>query len=206
MDVLVPDTRSAAAAEVAEGLRARGHRVHACVQDPADEPCAEVSAGLCPLDAAPIDVAVAVGRPPDSQLADGAVCAVRRLLPLVLVGAPAEHPLERWTSARADVAGEVASTVAEVAQRPLAPHSDAARRALLHELRRHGSDSAVAAVSVHRRDGGLIVELRHDSVMSHTQAERLAAQVARAVRRHDRWARDIEVTVSVRDEVLAPST
>ena len=209
MDVLVPDTRSATAAEVVRNLESRGHRVHACVQEPADEPCAQVATGTCPLDAEPVDVAVAVGLPPDSQLADGAVCAARRLLPLVLVGAPSDHPLSRWASARASVA-EGAAIVEEVAGRPLASQTDAARRALLHELRRHGSESSIAAVTVHRRDGGLVVELRHDPAISRTQAERLAAQVARAVRRHDRWARDIEVTVAVRgrgrEEVLSPST
>ena len=208
MDVLVPDTRSATAAEVVRNLESRGHRVHACVQEPAQEPCAQVSTGTCPLDAAPVDVAVAVGPPPDSRLADGAVCAARRMLPLVLVGAPADHPLSRWASARAGVT-DGASAAEEVVARPLASQTDAASRALLHELRRQGSESANAAVAVYRRDGGLVVELRHDSAMSRTQAERLASQVARAVRRHDRWARDIEVTVAVREperEELLSST
>lgn len=66
---------------------------------------------------------------------------------------------------------------------------------MLHELRRQGSRSDDAAVAVYRRPGRLLVDLTFRRAVSATQAQRLAAHVAQAVRGYDRWAPKLDVTV-----------
>jgi hypothetical protein len=181
--------------ELARTLEAGGHRVHACVHDDGAVPCASLAGRACPLDTAPVDVVVEVGDGPrrGELLGDGAVCAVRRHVPLLLVDGADDHPLAPWAAGRAG--SDVRAAVAAVLGRPLPGHTAAARKALLHELRHQGSDSESASVEVFRRPGRLLVELWTDATMSRTQAERLATHVAQAVRGYDRWAPKLDVTV-----------
>ncbi|HMK63709.1 MAG TPA: hypothetical protein VK386_08835 [Acidimicrobiales bacterium] len=197
MDVLVSDTTTPAAADVARSLLAAGHRVHVCQDDPHDDHCTELTEGACPLDTAPIDVAVAVGDTVGRHLADGALCAARRRIPLVLADAPADHPLRPWATAQSKSADAVA-TVEAVLARPLRDHTERARQALLQELRRQGSDALAADVTVWRRPGRLQVELDYQQPITRTQAERLVTHVAQAVRQYDRWAPKLDATVRPR--------
>lgn len=195
VNVLVPDVRSSDGAEVADNLRAQGHTVHACLEMPGQDSCVELTSGLCPLDTAAIDVAVVPGeRPAGGTLNDGGLCAVRRRIPVVLVGASARHALAPWAAAMT-TAREVTATVDEVLEAPLAGHSAAAHKALLYELRGQGEGADGATVEVFRRPGRLVVELKAAPGMTHTQTERLAAHVVQAVRIHDRWAPKIDVVV-----------
>jgi hypothetical protein len=195
-DVLVPDGRDPLAAGVVDALQRAGHRVHVCLEGSDDDGCRQLVDASCPLETAPVDVAVEVGAPPVASLDNGALCAVRRRIPLVLADAPVGHPLEVW-AARATTAPGVVTAVADVMERPLPDHSEAARRALLHELRGHGRASDVATVEVFRRPGRLLVRLTHVPALSRTEAERLATHVAQAVRGYDRWAPKVDVTVQV---------
>ena len=198
MDVLIPDRSTATAREVATSLKDGGHRVHSCVLDDAALPCAALVGHPCPLDTAPIDVVVDVPNPHGRSEAfgDGALCAVRRRIPLVLAGDADGHRLEPWAAARAGK--DVRATVAAVLGRPLPGHTAAASKALLHELRGEGTDSDKASVEVFRRPGRLFVEVWADSSVSRTQAEHLATHVAQAVRAYDRWAPKLDVTVRSR--------
>ena len=195
MDVLIPDRSTTAGQEMARALEAGGHRVHACVHVDGALPCASLAGRACPLDGAPVDVVVEAASGPrrGELLGDGAVCAVRRHIPLVLAGAGDDHPLAPWAAGH--VGSDVRAAVAAVLGHPLPGHTAAARKALLHELRHQGSDSETASVEVFRRPGRLLVELWTDSSMSRTQAERLATHVAQAVRGYDRWAPKLDVTV-----------
>ena len=194
-DVLVPDTHSGLATQLAEQLEAAGHRVHRCVTDEATDRCIELTDGRCPLDTAPVDVVVSVDATSRGiRPADGAACAARRRIPLVLVGAGGGHPLAPWVAATPEAERSV-EAVAEVLDRPLTRHTAEAERAMLNELRHQGADSAEAVVAVYRRPGRLLVDLTHVASMSHTQAERLATHVAQAVRGYDRWAPKIDVTI-----------
>jgi hypothetical protein len=195
-DVLVPDGRDRVAAEVVDALQRAGHRVHTCLEGSDDEGCRQLVDASCPLDTAPVDVVVEVGTPPRASLDNGALCAVRRRIPLVLADPPADHALGSW-AARTTHAWDVVAVVADVMERPLPDHSEAARRALLHELRRHGRPSNTATVEVFRYPGRLLVRLSHGPAMSHTEAERLATHVTQAVRGFDRWAPKVDVTVQV---------
>lgn len=194
-DVLVPDTRSPLASQLAERLEADGHLVHRCVADDAADRCVELTDGRCPLDTAPVDIVVSVDATTRGvQPADGATCAARRRIPLVLVGGGGGHPLAPWVAATPPAEGSVES-VAEVLARPLTRHTAEAERAMLSELRRQGAASGEAAVAVYRRPGRLLVDLTHVPSMSHTQAERLATHVAQAVRSYDRWAPKLDITI-----------
>lgn len=195
MDVLVPDRSTVEGRDLARSLEDGGHRVHACVHDDGAVPCAALAGRECPLDTATVDVAVDMGNaaPRDDRLGDGAVCAVRRRIPLVLVGQATTHPLLPWAAAHATT--DVRAAVAAVLGRPLPGHTAAARKALLHELRQQGTSSDAAFVEVFRRPGRLLVELHTDASISRTQAERLATHVAGIVRGYDRWAPKLDVTV-----------
>lgn len=195
IDVLVPDIRHRDGLEVAQRLRAAGHSVHTCLEEPGRHRCLELDGGACPLDAGAVDVAVVCGERPGAEvLGDGGLCAIRHRLPLVLVDAPPDHALADWAVASTS-AGEVVSAVAEVFDQPLAGHSAAARKALLSELHRQGASSSGAWVQVFRRPGRLVVELSTGPEISSTQAERMATHLAQAVRLHDRWAPKIDVVV-----------
>ena len=87
------------------------------------------------------------------------------------------------------------AVVEAVAVAPLAGHTAVAAKAMLHELRRQGSDGRSGVVEVHRRAGGLVIDLWLDPKMSRTQGERLATHVAQRVRSHDPWARALDATV-----------
>lgn len=194
-EILVPDVRDPEGAEVAARLRAGGHTVHVCLEGPADAACIELTGGLCPLEGHPVDVAVVAGaRSASDTLDDGGLCAVRRRIPVLLVGAPSGHALIPWAASNT-TAPQVASEVQEVLDKPLAGHSAAGQKALLHELRGQGDLSENAAVEVFRRPGRLVVELTTGLGVSHAQAELLAAHVVQAVRLYDRWAPKIDVIV-----------
>ena len=195
VDVLVPDTRGADAAQLARRLEDEGHRVHRCMTTEPTEGCVGLTDGRCPLDSVPVDLAVSVGPPAqDGRSADGATCAARRRIPLVLVAAEPDHPLAPWAAATAGADAAVA-VVDDVLALPLRRHTAEAERALLHELRRQGSRSDEADVAVYRRPGRLLVDLTYGAAISRTQAERLGTHVAQAVRGYDRWAPKLDVTI-----------
>jgi len=194
MHVLIPDLTSADAHALAEELEADGHVVHTCGANSDAYDCVALAGGTCPLDDQPIDVCVQVGRedlpmPP----AEGARCAVRRRIPTVLVGDVEEGSLLPSTTVASR--RRASAVIAAVAEAPLAEHTAVAAKAMLHELRRHGSDGRSGVVEVHRRNGGLVVDLWLDRTMSRTQAERIATHVAQQVRAHDPWARALDATV-----------
>ncbi|HXX89399.1 MAG TPA: hypothetical protein VEI83_04135 [Acidimicrobiales bacterium] len=194
MHVLIPDLTSAPAKAIARDLEAEGHEVHTCGANVDAYGCAALAGRRCPLDVSPVDVCVDVGRedlpmPPS----EGARCAVRRRVPTLLVGDVEEGtmlPSVTVTDRRHAVAA-----VREMANAPMAEHTAVAAKALLHELRRQGSDSRSGVVEVRRRAGGLVVDLWLDASISRMQAERLAAHVAQQVRIHDPWARALDATV-----------
>lgn len=194
-DVLVPDTTGPLGARLAADLEGAGHRVHRCVTGAASDHCIGLTEGRCPLDTAPIDVAVAAANEAaGSSPVDGATCAARRRIPLVLVGADGDHPLAPWAAATAGT-DRSAEVVDDLLTWPLLRHTAEAERAMLHELRRQGARSEGAAVAVYRRPGRLLVELTYGDDISRTQAERLATHVAQAVRGYDRWAPKLDVTL-----------
>jgi hypothetical protein len=194
MHVLIPDITSPDAQALVDDLRAEGHEVHGCGANADAYDCVALAGGHCPLDEYPIDVCVQVGRedlpmPP----AEGSRCAVRRRIPTVLVGDVEEGAL--LPSATVATRRRATAVVRAVAAAPLADHTAIAAKAMLHELRGHGTDGRSGVVEVRRRDGGLVVDLWLDPVVSRTQAERIATHVASRVRAFDPWARALDAKV-----------
>ena len=194
MHVLIPDVTTTDAQAIVRDLEADGHEIHTCGAQTDAYDCVALGGGACPLDTKPIDVCVQVGRedlpmPPS----EGARCAVRRRVPTVLVGDVEEGSL--LPSARVTTRRRASAVIAQVVDAPLAEHTAVAAKAMLHELRRQGSDGRNGVVEVRRRHGGLVVDLWLGASVSRTQAERLATHVAQQVRIHDPWARALDATV-----------
>jgi hypothetical protein len=200
MHVLIPNIEGLAAREIARELSDAGHVVHACHVENGATDCAVLDDLECPLATAPIDVAVEVGSARHaSGTGDGALCALTRRVPLVLVDAPTDHPLRPWAADVTAGAG-AATALAGVVSAPLRAHTDIATGAVRGEPRRDAGDEAggsgsEAVVEVRRRDGGLVVELWPDPTMTRAEAERMATHVAQAVRGYDGWARRLDVMV-----------
>lgn len=197
MDILLPELDGPEAGPVADRLRSAGHTVHHCRR--AGEPCAVLRDQPCPLDAAPVDVAVAVGDVPADRLGQGDLCAVRRRVPLVVVG-DAGHPLARWAAAVVDPPA-VTDAVVEVADAPLPAHSEAGQAVLAGELARLGMPGD-ARVEVRRRAGALRLELWPPAGVGEQLAEQIAVHVTQAVRRVDPWARGVDVAVHLAPDQL----
>ena len=159
MDVLIPDTTESAAQAVALRLAAAGHRIHTCRPVRAASACAALADAACPLDTAPIDVAVDVSPTAGTTgPGDGAVCAVVRRVPLVLVDPAPKHRLRAWAADSCD-ADDVVDGVAGVHAGALPEHTEVATRAMHGELHRQGSEGTTTSVEVRRHAGGLLVEL-----------------------------------------------
>jgi len=195
MHVLIPKIEGLASEAVARELTDAGHTVHTCHVENGASDCAVLDDLECPLDRSPIDVAVEVGPGRGrSGTGDGALCALTRRIPLVLVDATPDHPLLPW-AADALSKADVASDVADIAANPLPVHTQVAAEAVRGELRDRGGEDAETVVEVRRRDGGLVVEVWPDASMTRVQAERTATHVAQAVRGYDSWARRLDVMV-----------
>lgn len=191
MDILLPDLRGPEAVAVADRLRAAGHQVLHCRTDGAA--CSALVDDGCPFDTAAVDVAVQVAAAEvDGRLGQGDVCAVRRRVPLVVVGSP-DHALAPWAAAVVD-APEVVGAVAEVGEAPLPLHTAAASDVLAAELERLGADPG-GRVEVRRHDGILQLELWPPHGVSRELAERIAVHLTQAVRGVDPWARGVDVAV-----------
>lgn len=200
VDVLVPDMRSDKARSVGRALAEAGHVVHSCARDDGAVGCASLAGRSCPFDDAPIDVVVDVsnGDRFATTYGSGGLCAVQRRVPLVVDRG--DHVLAPW--AAGFLGDDPVGGVEGVLTQPLSGHSAVAARALLHELRNHGAPSSAASVTVSRRPGTVLVELRTSPALSRTQGERLAVRLAQAVRRYDALAPKLDVTVHT-DEALA---
>jgi len=101
--VLVLESEPGAARDVEHRLRVAGHEIVRCHTPglPAF-PCLGLSEGHCPLDEPGIDVAVTVRghvRPSPAPTEDGAVCAIRRGVPVVATGRTVLNPFGPWVAA-----------------------------------------------------------------------------------------------------------
>jgi hypothetical protein len=200
MRVLVVGTLPDAVVRVEDELQAAGHDVVRCHEDPAVAfPCAALVQGQrCPLEAAPVDVAVTVRGgtdDPPSVFEDGAICAVRRHVPLVTVGV-GENPFEPWTAVEVESGDDLAAACEEAATAPLPEHTRVATAEMRDVIERAGLDPADARVEVRRRGGALKVALHlpEDAATLHGT---IAARVITALRAIDTESSGIDIGVDV---------
>jgi len=198
MDVLVVEAEPGAAAGAVAQLEAAGHRVHRC-HDPGEAafPCVGLlDDGACPLDTAPIDVALTVraghaGLPTIHE--DGLRCALRRRLPVVVWGGADPGPLAevQGTILAAPPADVVA--VCEAAAREAADHARVATEMLRRTLEKAGVEPGAARASVTRREGRLAVLLDVPPGLPARLLDVLAVRVTAALREYDPHAAGIDV-------------
>ncbi|MGD0380632.1 MAG: hypothetical protein ABSC30_11680 [Acidimicrobiales bacterium] len=203
MDILIADTASGEAADLAQRLRAHGHVVHSCRSgyEPHDVACAALRGTECPLDAQAVDVAVGVGLEPSvDRLGDGEVCAIRHRIPLVLLDRP-DDPLGRWAAAMAPAA-QALEVISQVNAAILPEHTGQAQDTVREWLRRHELDDTAIEVEVRRRHGELLVELWIDERITERDAEGLGVYLVQCMRRIDPWAKGINVSVHDTTELI----
>ena len=198
MKVLVLEERTGASCEVALDLVGAGHEVVRC--HGADEPafpCRGLTVDQCPLDAGDVSVAVMVqsaeGPAVGDAAEDGARCALRRHIPLVVAGTGEGSRLDEWATVVVGDPSVVAVTVDEVGLLPSARHTDVAEGAFAGVLEAHGLDPALARASVVRRGGDLRVELHPSGPVDRAVLDVAAVRVAGALRRFDPFPDVIDV-------------
>lgn len=169
MRVLVLEAERGAAAGAAAQLEAEGHQVARCHEAGAPAfPCAGMhDGGSCPLESEPVDVALVVRSPEchavpeasDPAGEDGARCALRHHVPLVVAGAVERSPHTPFAAVVTPSADDVGPAVRAAAEAPLPRHIAAATAAFEQALVVHGIDPRGADVDVRRNGGQLLVTL-----------------------------------------------
>lgn len=197
MHVLIPDVTATKSADVAAYLAANGHVVHSC-NSPGDTgtACAALRGQRCPVERDAVDVAVVVPvdrMRPQGVAADGAKCAARRRIPMVVGTSHAEG--DRWWCGDG-TDGTLLGALDHAAHLPLQAHSDAATAMARTILDRHEVASAQATVKVYRVNGRLRAEVDTGAPVSTDVVRVIAVRVPQAIRQIDPWAAGLDVMVS----------
>lgn len=198
MQVLVVGTTPSGVEPAVTQLEAAGHTVARCHEAGADAfPCQALSeSGTCPLEGPPIDVVVTVRNhawPRPSPFEDGALCALRRQIPLVVAGVTALQPFERWSPRTVEKGEDLAQVCVESATAPLPQHGAAARRAAADVLAVAGCPEDVDATVV-RRLGALHAEIKIPASQLDLSGT-VAARVVGALRSLDPFAAAIDAAM-----------
>lgn len=208
LKVLLAETASVPAQQVAEALADAGHTVTTCHgEGDVGIACAALRGGTCPLEDGSVDVVVLVrpeARGEGMLLEQGALCGARRCVPLVVGGAVDGDPFASWAAAEQDGV-DLVGLVEEVAAAPLPEHSLVARAALIDSLRRGAGGFDFCDASVRRSAGTLNVLLRSEPTPSKAVAEMVAARVQQHLRALDPWTPSIDITFAPMCEPLASS-
>jgi hypothetical protein len=204
MRVLVVGTLPPAIDQVAEVLVGAGHEVGRC-HEGADPPfpCAGLLEGsACPLEESPVDVIVTARNrawPRPSPYEDGAVCALRQHVPLVVVAPPSPaQPFVPWATKTIGWADNLVAACEEAASQPLEPHGEIASAAMCEMLERAGRSTEGAGAEVWRQRGSLKVLLRIPDTDAAMESS-ITARVLTALRMFDTYARGINISMERND-------
>lgn len=200
MRVLVVGTHAEAVDRVDRELQAAGHQVVRCHEsDEEPFPCAALIDGrTCPLEGPPVDVAVTVRDRPlprPSAYEDGAVCALRRHVPLVAVDAGI-NPFRPWTRLEVRGTDDVAAACEEAAAAPLPGHSEVATAVARTVIKQAGLEPEGTTAIVHRRRGALKVEIDLPDPAAHLRGM-VAARVVTALRDLDKDSTGVDIGIAV---------
>ena len=198
MRILVVGTAPSAIEPAVAELTSAGHDVVRCHDSGAGPfPCLALSDDrACPLEAGPVDVTVTVrdrAWPRPSPYEEGALCALRRHVPLVVAGTAVLQPFERWSSRTSENGKDLAAACEQAGAAPLPRHGEVSRDAARQF-------SPLPAVSLTRTQacGGAAAGSGADITVPAGCADlspRVAARVTGALRQFDRFATAIDVGV-----------
>ncbi|HZP30191.1 MAG TPA: hypothetical protein VFC99_14655 [Acidimicrobiia bacterium] len=196
MRVLVVGTLPEAMEHTSEVLRDAGHDVVSC-HDLGDRPfpCRGLRGEPCPLDGDGVDVVVTArdrAWPSPSPYEDGAACALRHHVPMVVHGFTSVHPYDAWARAESRDDSELAALVETVARAPLTEHSDLARATARQVLDAAGLPSDGVDAVVTRRHARLRVMVTLPPGTEAAESS-VSAKVLGALRRLDPDARGIDL-------------
>jgi hypothetical protein len=197
LNVLVLESDRGAAQQAREELEAAGHTVVRCHEPRSSAfPCNAIADGQdCPLDATDVDVALVVRprpRPQPAPLEDGAACAIKQHVPLVVAGARALDPYGTHAVEVLDRSFDVVDACERAASAPLRPHTTAAARALHDTLEHHGI-VATPAVTVRREHGALLIHVAGAGVLDERTKSMAAIRMMAAIRAFDHFSNGIDV-------------
>lgn len=199
MRVLVLEAEPGAAEDPIARLTASGHEVVRChVPGEPAFPCVGLAGdGACPLEHGGVDVALTVRRHPRSVPTpheDGAACAIRNRVPLVVAGEPGLNPYTRLGAI--EVGDADLETVLVEAVRDARPdHSEVALGALLASLAANDQPTAHANARVWRARTGLHAVLEVAEAVPQRVRDTAAVRVTSALRAYDRFAAQIDVSI-----------
>jgi len=208
MRVLVVGTLPSAVDRTEAQLVAAGYDVVRC-HEPGERPfpCAGLIDGRgCPLEADPVDVVVTARDrpwPTPSPHEDGAVCALRRHVPLVVTGSGASDPFERWTTREVCPGDDLAAACVDAARAPLRRHGEVATAAAREVVAQAGIDTGDVYAVVHRARGVLKVTLTLPGRAADVGGN-VTARVLTALRELDPHAAGIDVDVTAGAEEAPP--
>jgi anti-anti-sigma regulatory factor len=199
MRILVVGTVPSAIEPAVAELAGAGHDVVRCHDSGTGPfPCLALSEDrACPLEAGPVDVAVTVrdrAWPRPSPYEEGALCALRRHVPLVVAGTAVLQPFERWSSWTSEEGTNLVAACEQAAAAPLPRHGEVSRDAAREFLAAAGREAGAEAM-VWRRRGGLRADITVPAGCADL-SPRVAARVTGALRQFDRFATAIDVGVS----------
>lgn len=201
MRVLVIEGTPGAARSAVDALQAAGHETTSCHDEGSSFPCHGLGGGGgCPLDhAASVDVAVLVrdvASPDPTSSEDGVRCALRRHIPLAVVGAVQDNPYARFAASTANGVTDVVELAEAALASPLAAHAGVARAALAKVLEGEGVDASRADAIVTRSGATLSVLLLPGVPLDSMLVEVASVRALAAVRSHDRAATIIDVAIA----------
>ena len=151
----------------------------------------------CPLDTNPVDVVVDTG--PGSRQGGGALCGLRRRIPLILSSDHPDHCLEPWATDMVE-SGYIVRAVEDANASPLPGHSSVGETAVLGQLRRTGIPSDQVGVEVRRKNGGLVVDVWFPASIGRQEANKVAVHMAQVIRAYDARAHHLDVRVHLLGE------
>ncbi len=198
MRVLVTESHSQAADRVVDELTASGHEVLRCHAGSGPAfPCVGLAGEPCPVEVG-VDVAVTVRAHPQSTPApteDGAVCALRTHVPLVVLGQTLLHPFGAFDAVAAEGQADAVATV-EAAATARRPEHEAVAESVLRETLTRAEQSADSAQArVTRTRDGLDVTLLVAPETSAAARARAAVRVVGALREFDADAPQVNLSV-----------
>ncbi len=201
MRVLIIEQEPGAGDPVAANLEDAGHGTSRCHEPGSTAFACKGMADQagCPLEHGSIDLAVVARGPSGGPAAEeeaGVRCAVRRRIPVMVVGSAQGASFEGWTT---DV---VAPDDAQLVQRAVAaanlgltPYVDKAEQVARQALAKIGVPDSAVTASVVRDGQRMRVSVTVDADLDPAHCETTGVRVAGAIREMDPWTTTIDVKV-----------